>query len=189
MPASKKKITDLAIAVTGAARDKALDADTTRESTALIRALSAEVRAQLIATRDEMLDKKFRAEIAALRTEMLGEATRKLLRAMIDEALGPMTRGEVGLLREEAAGAPLRKSVDDLLDEASPHLTTALQASLASVKKDAEADAEHYKMVAVVLAAAMVVMVGALGVAVHLVRTHRTILKSVLDRLERLERS
>lgn len=187
-PAAEKKYSDLAVSVVGAARDKMLDADTTRESKALVSALGGELRAQLLTTRNALLDKTLRSEVTVLRTSLLGAETKKLLRALLDEVLGPATQLELGALREELVGAPLRASTDALVDEVAARLTSKVDASVAQAKADAATEVTKYKTVAIAVAVAAIGLLLALGVAVHMVRSHQALLRTVLDRLERQDR-
>ncbi len=184
-PAAEKRYSDIAVSVVGAARDKVLDADTTRESKALVSALGSELRAQLLTTRNALLDKTLQTEVSGLRTSLLGAETKRLLRELLDEVLGPTTQLELGTLREELVGAPLRASTDALVDEVVARLTSKVDASVAQAKADAATEVTKYKTVAIAVTAAAVVLLGALGVAVHLVRSHQALLRTVLDRLER----
>jgi len=174
---STDKLDALAASATAAARNKALGPATKADLQALVTAMGATLREQLVLTRDDLLDKALRVEIAKLRAELLGPETRKLVLALVDE------------VREGLAGAPLRADVDALLVESTPKIaalvTEAVKAALAPVKADADAEASKYKTVAIGLGAGGAVMLLALGVSLFELRRHRNLLAALLKRAGR----
>jgi hypothetical protein len=158
-PAATKALDNLAAgaasSAVAAARDTALG-DATRKDFVT---LSSALRAELLTTRDELLDP-----------------------AAVSAALAPV----VDDLRERALGAPLRADVDALIDEATPRLaaavSTAVAKSLAPVRADVATTAEHYKNVALALAGGAALLLLALAFAVWELRRHRRVLAVLLHR-------
>jgi len=181
-PATKKKLDDLAASAAGAARDKALDADTTKAVAALVAGAGTQVRADLVATRDALLDRKLQAELAALREQAIGAGARAEVRQLVDETLGPATQAQAAALREQLAGAPLRADFDQLLDQAGAHLGSLADTEIARARAAADAEIAKYRILAFVLAGAAVVMLVGLLLAAHTARSHRLMVKALLER-------
>jgi hypothetical protein len=165
-PSAKAAIDDAAAGAVGAARDEALGPATAAKARSLVAAVGASTHRQL----------------SGMEADLLGERLRVLLRALIEESLGPALHEQVVALRDELTGPALRKAVDDLIDEAGPHLAAAVQASLAPVKAGADAEADKYKAVAYAFGGSALVALVSLGVAIHMVRTHRRLIASLIER-------
>jgi hypothetical protein len=171
-PASRAKLGGLAASVVGSARDEALGPETSRRIQAMVDALGVDLRAQLIATRDALLDDVLRAELRPL-----GDELEALVRNIVDEALGPDTIARAGRLREEFVGAPLRADVDAL----GVTMRAQLQTSIAAVRADADADIARYRTVAIWLAVGMGALFVMLGFMGHVLRTHRKMLAHIIE--------
>lgn len=129
-PATRAEIADVATAAVGAARDKALDGDTEKRLRSLTASEGAQVRAELVRTRDAALDPS---------------AVRPIVRAAIDEALSETTLGEVDAVRERLVGAPLRADIDSAADELGPRLAASVNAGLATERTAADAEIAKYR--------------------------------------------
>jgi hypothetical protein len=165
-PSAKAAIDDVAAGAVGAARDEALGPATSAKAESLVTTVGAAVRGQL----------------SGAEADLFGERLRVLLRALIDESLGPAMREQAIALRDELTGPALRKAVDDLIDETAPHLAAAVQTSLAPVRAGADAEADKYKTVAYAFGGSALVALVSLGVAIHMVRTHRRLIASLIER-------
>jgi hypothetical protein len=164
-PSAKAAIDDAAAGAVGAARDEALGPATAAKARSLVAAVGASASRQL----------------TDAEADLLGERLRALLRALVEESLGPALREQAAALREELTGPALRKAVDDLIDEAAPHLAAAVQASMAPVRAGADAEASKYKTVAYAFGGSALVALLSLGVAIHMVRTHRRLIASLVS--------
>ncbi len=187
-PQSKKELDALVTSVVDTARDQALGPDTQAKLTALVQALgaqlqvlvktlAAELRAELLSTRDAALDWTLHDQVGKLREELLGEETRRLLAKLLADLLA-----DAGPLREQLVGAPLRQDADALLADVGPRLDALVQSALSKARADADAEIAKYKLL---LAAAGLVLVGVLVVAVFLVRSHRKIIDALLAQQRR----
>ncbi len=187
-PQSKAELDALVTSVVGTARDQALGPETQAKLTALVQALGAQLqalvktfgdqlRAELLSTRDAALDKTLHDQVSTLREELLGAETRRLLAQLLAEILA-----DAGPLREQLVGAPLRKDADALLADVGPRLDAAVQASLSKITAAADAEVAKYKLL---LAIAGVLLVGVVGAAIYLVRSHRKIIEALLAKQSR----
>ena len=109
------------------------------------------------------------------------------VRLVIDEALDEVTLREISALREQIAGQPLQQDLNALIDAAAPHLTQAVQQSIAGAlvpiqvdvnqaKAAADAEAAKWKPIAIGLAVGAALLLACLALAVRIIGHHaRTI--------------
>lgn len=150
-PKYKKELDDMAAEAAGAARDRALDADTA---------------AKLVAIRDAMLDEKLHVEIAGLREELLGAETRRLSLQLVDGALADVD-AQIAHWRETAFGQPLRDDFDALAADASGKLPGLAQATMAPVQVTVASDASRVEHVAMWALAVLVAVLLTVQVVTH----------------------
>jgi hypothetical protein len=180
---SKKEFDALVTSAVAAARDQGFGPETQARLAAIVRALGEQLkalasalgdqlRAQLLSTRDAMLDQTLDKGVVRLREELLGAETRQLLQQLLSEIVA-----SAGPLREQLVGAPLRDDADALLADIGPRIDAAVQASLAKIQADANAEIAKYKLM---LAASGVVLLIVVVGAIYVVRSHRKIIDSLL---------
>lgn len=155
-PESQVKIDKLLTSAVAAARDEALSPVTSDRLKQIVDLLLADIHKQIVA----------------------------LVRDAIDEATGPVSEAAIADLREQLVGAPLRKQVDDMIDQAGPHIATAIQLSLQPIKADADAEASKWKMVAIVSGCSGIVLIFALAMTVHVLRTHKKLVQRLMEKHE-----
>lgn len=157
----KGELDDMAAEAAGAARDKALDADTT---------------AKLVAIRDAMLDEKLRVEIAGLREEILGARTRELSLQLVDGSLTNVD-GAIAQWRETAFGKPLRDDLDALAGEAAAKAPAIAQAGLAGATVTVNAEASKAEHVAIWIGVGLALLL-VLAIALQTL-THRKLVAAM----------
>lgn len=151
--ASKKEIDDVATSAGAAAGTAMRDEALSPETTARLNALAAVLRAELVATRDQVLDATLRAELRQMRDALLvglDAQVRVIVRAAVDEALSGVTVAELGAMREQMVGAPLRADLDAA--------TADLRTQLTTVRADADAEVARYRVLMIVVGIAAAVM-------------------------------
>jgi hypothetical protein len=151
-PATKAKLADLAASTTAAARDEALGPATTVQVQALETGALRTGRAELLTTRDALLDPR---------------PVRAVVRATLDEATGPATQAELVALEDAAIDAAQVK-VDAVVDELGARLAKNLTLQVNVAKGDAAAEVERYR---VLLIGAGVLVVA--FIALHVAREVR----------------
>jgi hypothetical protein len=146
--AAKKQLAD----ATAAVRDEALGPATTAKVQALETDALRTGRAELLTTRDAILDPR---------------PVRVIVRATLDEATGPATQAELVALEDAAIDAAQAKA-DAAVDELGARLAKNLTLQVNVAKGDAAAEVERYR--GLLIGAG--VLVGAL-IALHVAREVR----------------
>jgi len=181
----------------------AIDALTSPDAGAALATVGAEAaKAAASAARDEALGQATDADVqrilagagATAREQADDLVTLDLrprllqtVRLVIDEALDEVTLREISALREQIAGQPLQQDLNALIDAAAPHLTKAVQQSIAGAlvpiqvdvnqaKAAADAEAAKWKPIAIGLAVGAALLIACLALAVRIIGHHaRTI--------------
>jgi hypothetical protein len=160
--------------ILGPATATVLTALTTGEGTVLRAEVASTVQTAGTAARAEI------AQTLAVEAVQL----RTALRLVLDEALGPATQREVAALRETLAGAPLQHDLDTVIDSATPHLTAAVTAAVGGVvlpvQAAADAEATHWRPIAIAFAIGCALLLLCLGFAAWIIREHQRTIRMMV---------
>jgi hypothetical protein len=152
----------------------ALTALTTGEAAALRTAVTSTVQTAGTAAR---------AELARIITAEQGRL-RQTVRLVIDEALGAKTQQEMADLREALAGAPLQYDIGAAIDSAAPHLAAAVTVAVGKVvlpvQAAADAEAAHWRPIAVGFAVGCALLLFCLVFAAWIIREHQRTIRTLV---------